>query len=586
MRLSQLFFQTQRQTPAEAETPGYQYLLRAGFISPTASGIYSALPLAARVFRQIKKHLHADLCRQGAQEINLPPVQPADFWQKSGRWFNPVQSGLHFKDSRQRDLVLSGSHIEVLADVLRQVLRSHKQLPLLLYQFQPDWQVDKESFPHAGLLRSRLSETLSVYAVARDENAGGALNQTLLDWLKTLFERWSLPLTAIQAQPSDPVVYVYTTPWGDESFIRCPECTYLCNQKQAKFKKTPAAPQSPLPLQEVFTPGMKTINDLAEFLNVKTAQTAKAVFLVAGMPAPAGAVENRTPPERFIFAVVRGDMDVNESKLIQAIGALTLRPAREEEIIATGAVPGYASPVGLKNVWVIVDEAVTNSPNLVAGANREGYHLLNVNYGRDYLANQVADIALASQANACPHCGAHLTLEYGIELASLNTLGTRYSDLFEVVFQDENGTANPAWMSVLTLNLDRLLGCLAETHHDDFGLIWPAAAAPYQVHLVALNGAEEAAEALYLSLAKAGLEVLFDDRSESPGVKFNDADLIGIPIRLTLGKRTLKENAVELKLRHRSNSDLIPLSQVESCIQSLIKQLQTKQTPTASETAA
>jgi prolyl-tRNA synthetase len=329
----------------------------------------------------------------------------------------------------------------------------------------------------------------------------------------------------------------------------------------ARFQKPAAGEEEPVPIEKVATPDTKTIEGLANLLDVPKARTAKAVFLVATMS------EDQEDVERLVFAVLRGDMDLSETKLANAIKAKALRPAREGEIAAAGAVAGYASPIGLDGVTVVVDDAVTRSPNLVAGANEEGYHLRNVNYGRDYEADVVDDIAAAQQGDACPNCGAALRESRGVEVGNIFKLGTRYSKSMGATFVDEDGEHRPVIMGSYGIGVGRLMACVAEEHNDDYGLMWPITVAPYEVHIVALRGGFEEAERLYDKLSAAGLEVLFDDRDESPGVKFNDADLIGAPIRLTVGGRSLDQGGVELKLRREDEDELVPLGQVVERVQ-------------------
>jgi len=319
----------------------------------------------------------------------------------------------------------------------------------------------------------------------------------------------------------------------------------------------------------VATPHTTTIEDLANFLNVPKAKTAKAVFLMATIP------QGKEVVERFVFAVVRGDMEVNETKLANAVSAQDLRPATEAEILAVGAVPGYASPVGLKGALVVVDDAVTTSPNLVAGANEDGYHLLNVNYGRDYSAEIFTDIAAAQEGDGCPNCGGAMRSVRGVEVGNIFKLGTRYSDSMGCKYLDKNGEEKPVIMGSYGIGSGRLLACVAEEHHDDYGLIWPINVAPYEVHLVALGGkdgsqVQMAADELYDALKAAGVEVLYDDRDESPGVKFNDADLIGLPVRLTVSSRGLGQDSVEFKRRDSQEKSMVPRSQaVERVVQEI-----------------
>jgi prolyl-tRNA synthetase len=321
------------------------------------------------------------------------------------------------------------------------------------------------------------------------------------------------------------------------------------------------------------TPDTKTIEDLACFLDIPKARTAKAVFMMADIP------HGKETAETFIFAVVRGDMEVNETKLANAVKAKELRPSTEEEIIAIGAVPGYASPIGLKNALIIVDDSIPSSPNLVTGANQPGFHLRNVNYGRDYSAQMVTDIAAAGEGDACPECGAALRSVRGVEVGNIFQLGTRYSDAMGCTFLDADGNLKPVIMGSYGIGSGRLLACLAEEHHDEYGLKLPITIAPYQVHLIALAGkgsheTTEHADQLYERLHEADIEVLYDEREESPGVKFNDADLIGIPIRLTISERALKQGGVEFKRRDRPDKYILPISEIIPHVQSEIAALQ------------
>lgn len=365
--------------------------------------------------------------------------------------------------------------------------------------------------------------------------------------------------------------YMYLTPVGEDTLLFCQGCGYSANRQVARFARQPAvdAERTARPLQKVATPHTRTIEDLARFLEISPAQTAKAVFLVADL----GRGDERR--SQFVFAVVRGDLEVNEAKLTNVLGkemdwsVLNLRPAQEEEIRAVGAEPGYASPVGLKAgaAWVVADESIPVSPNLAAGANEEGYHLLNVNYGRDYSAACVADIAGAPDGAACPECGAPMAARRGVEVGNIFKLGTRYSEATGCDFRDAEGKNQAVIMGSYGIGVGRLLACIAEEHHDDHGLCWPASVAPYPVHLVQLAGRnsdapQAAAAELAARLEAAGLEPLYDDREESPGVKFMDADLIGLPVRLTVSERSLSQGGVEWKLRAAAEKQIVPLEEV------------------------
>jgi len=558
MRMSHLFSETLREAPSEAEVTSHRLLLRAGFIRQIATGIFSYLPLGQRTARKIEQIMREEIDAIGGQEMDMPVVHPATLWQETGRWYKIGSELGRFKDKNERDMVLALTHEEVVTDLARREIKSYRQLPAIVYHIQTKWRDDPR--PRAGLIRAREFVMKDSYTLDRDE--AGLDRQYRLHYQAyfNIFNRCALPTIAVESDVgmmggTMAHEFMYLSPIGEDTLLLCDNCGYKANRQIATFRKPQAAAEEPLPVERVATPEMKTIAGLADFLGVPKSRTAKAVFLVATFS------EGGEDTERFVFAVVRGDMDLSETKLANAVKAKELRPAHDEEIVAVGAVPGYASPVGLDGVLVVVDDAVVNSPNLVAGANEAGYHLRNVNYGRDYEAAVVADIAAAQEGDLCPQCGTPMRMSRGVEVGNIFKLGTRYSKDMGATFVDEDGESRPVVMGSYGIGVGRLLACIAEEHNDEQGLCWPIAVAPYEVHLVALRGGFEAAEQLYADLKKAGIEVLFDDRDESPGVKFNDADLIGIPIRVTAGKRSLDEGGVELKLREEKDRSLVPLDE-------------------------
>ena len=558
MRMSHLFSETLREAPSEAEVTSHRLLLRAGFIRQIATGIFSYLPLGQRTARKIEQIMREEIDAIGGQEMDMPVVHPATLWQETGRWYKIGSELGRFKDKNERDMVLALTHEEVVTDLVRREIKSYRQLPAIIYHIQTKWRDDPR--PRAGLIRAREFVMKDSYTLDRDE--AGLDRQYRLHYQAyfNIFNRCALPTIAVESDVgmmggTMAHEFMYLSPIGEDTLLLCDNCGYKANRQIATFRKPQAAAEEPLPVERVATPEMTTIAGLAEFLGVPKSRTAKAVFLVAKFS------EGDEETERFVFAVVRGDMDLSETKLANAVKAKELRPAHDEEIVAVGAVPGYASPVGLDGVLVVVDDAVVNSPNLVAGANEAGYHLRNVNYGRDYEAAVVADIAAAQEGDLCPQCGTPMRMSRGVEVGNIFKLGTRYSKDMGATFVDEDGESRPVVMGSYGIGVGRLLACIAEEHNDEQGLCWPIAVAPYEVHLVALRGGFEAAEQLYADLKKAGIEVLFDDRDESPGVKFNDADLIGIPIRVTAGKRSLDEGGVELKLREEKDRSLVPLDE-------------------------
>jgi len=561
MRMSKLFGQTLREAPTEAEIPSHRLLLRAGFIRQLAAGVFSYLHLARRSLTKIENILRQEMDAIGGQEITMPVVHPADIWKETNRWYQIDAEMGRLKDRNNRDMVLAMTHEEVIGDLVRKEIRSYRQLPLLLYHIQTKWRDDPR--PRAGLIRVREFTMKDSYSLDADWQGLDKQYRAHYQAYFNIFHRCGLPVIAVKSDVGMmggklAHEFMYLTAVGEDTLLLCDSCGYAANRQIARVRKSIPQAETLLPAEKVTTPETKTIEALANLLDVPKARTAKAVFLMASIP------EGQATRDRFVFAVVRGDMEVNETKLANAIGAKSLRPATEEEIIATGAVPGYASPVGLKEALIVVDDIIPESPNLVAGANEEGYHLRNVNYGRDYQADVVADIVAAQEGDPCPQCDGALRMVRGVEVGNIFKLGNRYSDALGCYYLDKDGVSKPVIMGSYGIGSGRLLACVAEQHHDDHGLIWPISVAPYQVHLVRLAGRADdetraTADRLYTDLQAAGVEVLYDDRDETPGVKFNDADLIGLPIRLTISERSRQQNGVEFKRRDRTEMAVYPM---------------------------
>jgi prolyl-tRNA synthetase len=552
MRMSRLFGRTLREAPGDADVISHQLLLRAGFIRQVGAGIFSYLPLARRSLTRIENIMRQEIDAIGGQEVTMPVVHPADLWQETGRWQQIGPEMGRFQDRGEHDMVLAMTHEEIVASLATSELRSYRQFPTLVYHIQTKWRDDPR--PRAGLIRVREFTMLDSYSLDADFAGLDEQYRSHYRAYFRIFGRCGLPAIAVRSDVGMmggkmAHEFMYLTPIGEDTLVLCDACGYTANRQVAAFAKPRPDVEPPRPIEKVATPHTTTIADLAGLLGVPESRTAKAVFLMAQIDAG----------ERFVFAVIRGDMEVNETKLANAIKARELRPATEAEIRAVGAVPGYASPIGLHDVLVVVDDLLPHAPNLVAGANEEGYHLLNTNYGRDYTATIVADIASAAEGHACANCGGPLRTSRGVEVGNIFKLGTRYTDALGASFLDNQGKAQPIIMGSYGIGVGRLLACIAEEHHDDQGLIWPITVAPYHVYLVVLQGAEAEAEWLYTDLTAAGIDVLMDDRGESAGVKFADADLLGIPLRITLGKRSLKEGGAELKRRDRADKTIIPL---------------------------
>ncbi len=606
MKISQLFGQTLRDAPTEAEVVSHQLLMRAGFIRPLGAGIFSYLHLAKRSMHKIESILRDEMDKIGGQEISMPVVHPAEVWKETGRWFQIGTEMGRFKDKNDHDMVLAMTHEEVVADLVRREVQSYKQLPRLVYHIQTKWRDDPR--PRAGLIRVREFTMKDSYSLDADWDGLDKQYRAHYQAYFNIYRRCGLDVIAVKSDTGMmggklAHEYMYLTPIGEDTLILCNQCGYTANRQVARFQKTAAAPEELKPTEKVKTPACKSIEELANFLGVPKSKTAKAVFFMATIPV--GATRESPlqiepqPIEKFLFAVIRGDMELNETKLSNAVGARDLRPATEEEIKAIGAVPGFASPIGLVGaglvpahgrpqgspLQIVIDDSIVSSPNLVAGANETDYHLLNTNYPRDYKADIVTDIAAADEDHACPECSSRgdvtspLRTARGVEVGNIFKLGTRYSDSLGCTFLDKDGQQKPVIMGSYGIGLGRLLACVAEEHHDEAGLIWPVTIAPFQVHLVLLRGkgttqAEETADKLYADLQAAGIEVLYDDRDESPGVKFNDADLIGLPIRLTISERALGQGGVEMKLRREPDKAVLPLDSAVAGTRSALEALE------------
>lgn len=574
MRMSTLLSQTLREAPSDAEIPSHKLLIRAGYIRQLAAGIFTAMPLAYRSLTKIENIMREEINAIGGQEMAMPVIHPAEIWRVTGRWSKVGPEMGRFTDRNGRDMVLAMTHEEAVVDVIKDEIQSYRQLPMLIYHIQTKWRDDPR--PRAGLIRVREFTMKDSYSLDRDWEGLDVQYRAHYQAYFNIFNRCKLPVIAVESDVgmmggNMAHEYMYLTPVGEDTLLLCDGCGYSANRQIADFQKQKSPQEEPRELEKVATPAAKTIADLTEFLDIPARKTSKVVFLVATM------LEGGEDVEKLVFAIVRGDMDLNETKLANAIGAKGLRPAEEEEISAVGAVPGYASPVGLDEVMVVVDDLIPETQNLVAGANQEGYHFLNVNYGRDYQADLIVDIAAARGGDACPRCGEPLDEVRGIEVGNIFKLGTWYSEAAGATFQNEDGEEKPVVMGSYGIGSGRLLASVVEEYHDKYGMILPITIAPYEVHLVSLEGKKSQAEEvrtfsenLYRELGEAGLEVLYDDRDESPGVKFNDADLIGCPVRLTVGSRSLEKGGVEVKLRHEGDRELIPSEQVIDSVQEMV----------------
>lgn len=553
MRRTELFCETLRQNPADTEVAGHQLLLRGGYIQSLAAGIFSFLPLGERVRIKIEAILRQEMDAIGGQQISMPVVHPAELWQETGRWYDIGAELVRFKDRGDRDMVLAMTHEEVVADLLRKQIRSYRQLPVMLYQIQTKFRDEPRA--RGGLLRVREFVMKDAYSCHASFDGLDRYYPDVYQSYFNVFRRAGIDVIAVQSDVgmmggTMAHEFMFVNDIGEDQLVLCDACGYAANRQIATFRKALPAADDLLPIEEVETPGTTTIATLAALLDVPESKTAKAAFFMAG--------------DRLIFAVVRGDMEVNETKLANAVQAPELRPARADELEAAGIVAGYASPIGVRGVTVVVDDAIPPSANLVAGANRAGYHLLNTNFPRDYSADIVTDIAAAYAGAGCPACHGTLRIVRGVEVGNIFKLGTKYSKGVGATFLDEQGESHFIVMGSYGIGVGRLIACIAEGCRDERGLIWPVTVAPFEVYLVGLDPDDDtvraAAEQLYADLEAAGVEVLYDDRQERAGVKFNDADLLGMPLRLTVSRRTMAQQSVEIKGRSGGEVEHVPLA--------------------------
>lgn len=562
MRYSLLFTQTLRDVTSDAEAVSHRLALRAGLIRPLAAGIFSFLPLGVRVKHKIEQILREEMERADCYELSMPVVQPAEIWKETGRWDAVGSEMLRMKDRADREMCLAMTHEEAVTDLARHLVHSYRQLPLSVFQIQTKFRDEPRS--RGGLIRVREFTMKDGYSFHLDQASLDVYYPRMYEAYERTFQRVGLGEAVVAVESDTGMMggteaheFMYLNATGEDTLLLCEGCGYRANRQVATYRREDVKAEDLKPVEEVETPNCKTIAEVAAFLKVPESQTAKAVFFVGGIDGEG----------KVIFAVVRGDHELNETKLANAVKALDLRPATEEEIRAIGAVPGYASPMGVTGAIVVVDDAIATGANFVSGANKEGYHCLNVNAGRDFKADVVTDLVAVSEGMPCPECGTVLKSVRGIEVGNIFKLGTKYSASMDATVLDENGKAQPMVMGCYGIGVGRLLACIIEAHHDDGGIVWPVSVAPFQVEVVVLTGKQpqgelEAAEKLYAELKAEGLDVLLDDRDERPGVKFNDADLIGIPIRITVGARGLANGQVEMKLRHEADRSDVPLGEV------------------------
>ncbi len=586
MRFSKLFGRTLRDAPSDAEMISHKLAMRAALIRPLAAGLYTYMPLGWLAALKIMNILRQEMNRVGCQEMRMPVVHPAELWQATGRWDNVGPALCKLKDRRGRDYALAMTHEEVVAHLAAREVDSYRQMPMLIYHMQT--KVRDEPRPRGGLIRVREFIMKDAYSLDVDAAGLDASYDAIYDAYIRVFERCGCAQDMIIVEADTGMMggavsheFMLPHPQGEDVLILCKDCGYAANRERAEFKLDEGNKGDELTEAEpVATPDCKTIADVAAFVGVPESQTLKVVFYVRER------VVAGEPQRDLVFALLRGDLDINETKLLHILDGGELRAATDDEISAVGAVPGYASPRGVtvrpalnggEGVIVVADRSIEAGANFVAGANREGYHLTGVNYPRDFDVTVMGDFAQAAAGHICPRCGARLAAESAIEMGHTFKLGTWYSEATGATYYDEDGQSQPIVMGSYGIGVGRLLAAIIESHHDEYGIVWPKSVAPLQIHLLYLGTSEkdsairDEAEALYQKLLQAGFEVLYDDRAESAGVKFTDADLIGLPLRITVSRRSHKAGGVEIKWRWEKERQVVPYENLMDRLQEWFK---------------
>jgi len=567
MRMSKLVGRRVKEDPRDALTVSHKFLVRGGYVRPVSAGIYSLLPVAKRITAKIERIIREEMDAIDGQEVLMPVVLPRELWEESGRYASVGAELLRFKDRNDKDMLLAMTHEEAVTHLVRTEANSYKQLPFMVYQIQTKYR--DEARPRGGLIRVREFTMKDAYSFHASTSCLETYYERAHAAYVRIFERIGMK-DCLSIQSNSGMMggavsheFMAVAECGEDTLFVSPGGEYQANREVATAAWSFPPKAAALPLEKVATPGKKSIEDVAAFLGVTPADTGKAVFYVDGQG-------------KLVFAMIRGDFEVNESKLQNHLQTHELTFADDAAIRAAGAEPGYASPLGLDpaKVRVVVDRSVAASANLVVGANEPDAHHRNFNLERDLPGAEIAEIAAVREGDPCPVTGKPLLKKRGIEVGNIFQLGTKYSDAMRCCFLDENGKSKPMVMGCYGIGVGRSMASVIEQSHDDFGPIWPMSIAPYQVHLCALNFNKEEirsyAEALYRELLDAGIEVLFDDRGEKAGFMFSEADLIGVPLRLVVAPKTVEQNWVEFKRRGSKESENLPRGEVVETMRKLV----------------
>lgn len=570
MRFSQNFIYTLREDPQDAEVVSHKLLARAGMIDKLAAGIYTYLPLGWRSIEKLCRIVREEMIRAGSVELAMPCVQPAELWQQSGRWFAYGKELLRFKDRHERDFCFGPTHEEVITDVVRRRVSSYRQLPVNLFQIQTKFR--DEVRPRFGLMRGREFLMKDAYSFHATKESLDEAYRAMGEAYRRVFQRCGLSFTEVEADTgniggSESHEFMVLAETGEDAVVAC-GCGYGANAEKAVSSPIKPAPPwpgvAPEKAQAVFTPGVTSVPDVAHFLGLSPEHFIKSMVVETD--------------REFVLALVRGDDELNEVKLKNALGANHVQLASPEKVQRlTGAAVGFAGPIGLTGLRIVADPEVMRLPLAATGANRDDYHFVGVVPGRDFQPDLVADLRLVREGDPCPRCGRSLQLQRGIEVGHIFKLGTKYSTPMGCTFLDATGREQPMIMGCYGLGIGRTVAAAVEQNHDQAGIIWPLPLAPFEVEVLNLNPdsteVARTAESLYGDLQAAGVEVLYDDRDERSGVKFKDADLIGIPVRVVVGKKGLEQGQVEISLRRYNKKRPVPLKETIARVRAVVDEL-------------
>lgn len=569
MLVSKLYAPTLREVPAEAEIPSHKLMLRAGYMRKSATGMYTFLPLAQRVLKKIEAIIREEMEAAGAQEILMPVLQPSELWKQSGRWDAYGGEMWRIKDRHGHDYCLGPTHEEMITVLAQMDVNSYRQLPLNLYQIQDKFRDERR--PRFGLMRSREFIMKDGYSFDVDEAGLDKAYEKMYQAYTNIFQRCGLVFRPVEADSgaiggNGSHEFMVLADSGEAEICYCTQCNYAADTEKAELHPLESAPEELKEKEKVATPDCKTIQAVCDYLKAPVEKSVKAVAY--------------TSAKGLILCFVRGDHEVNETKVVNTVGVPEIEMAPAEELAAAGTHGGYMGPCGLdpKKVIIVCDATVMNMHNFCCGANEEGYHWINVNPGRDFTPTYVADIRLMQEGDPCPHCGGTIAKARGIEVGQIFKLRDKYSASMGATILDETGKSIPMQMGCYGIGVGRTMAAAVEQNNDKDGIIWPAQIAPYHVLIVPVNIKDDAirekAFSVYEELTKAGLEVLLDDRDERPGVKFKDADLYGFPLRITIGKKTLDKGQIEVRTRKTGETVLLPADDFTGTVRDMLEALQ------------